>query len=64
MNYWEWQQLLTAGNFLYLKRIKYQFPQGLVDAYNKFEVNDDKIWVRFWLERQEKEERRVEEEDE
>ena len=43
MNYWEWQQLLTAGNFLYLRRIKDQLPQGLVDAYNKFEANDDKI---------------------
>ena len=57
--------MLTAGDFLSLRHIRDQLPQELVDAYDKFQEQVDKylspVQARKALE---KEEKRVEEEEE
>ncbi|KAF3949934.1 hypothetical protein CMV_024256 [Castanea mollissima] len=62
---WEWHRMLTAGDFLSLRHIRDQLPQELVDAYDKFQEQVDKylspVQARKALE---KEEKRVEEEEE
>uniref|UniRef100_A0A2N9G9L3 Domain X domain-containing protein n=1 Tax=Fagus sylvatica TaxID=28930 RepID=A0A2N9G9L3_FAGSY len=61
----EWRRKLTAGDFLSLRHIRDQLPQELVEAYDKFQEQVDKylspVQARKALE---KEERRVEEEEE
>ncbi|CAN4089839.1 unnamed protein product [Withania somnifera] len=34
---WEWHRMLSAGDFLSLKRIRDQLPSELVDAYDNFQ---------------------------
>nr|XP_023918690.1 nuclear intron maturase 3, mitochondrial-like [Quercus suber] len=62
---WEWHRMLTGGDFLSLRHIRDQLPQELVDAYDKFQEQVDKylspVQARKALE---KEEKRVEEEEE
>ena len=62
---WEWHRMLTTGDFLSLRHIRDQLPQELVDAYDKFQEQVDKylspVQARKALE---KEEKRVEEEEE
>ncbi|KAK7860645.1 nuclear intron maturase 3 [Quercus suber] len=57
--------MLSAGDFLSLRHIRGQLPQELVDAYDKFQEQVDKylssVQARKALE---KEEKRVEEEEE
>ncbi|XP_074276783.1 nuclear intron maturase 3, mitochondrial-like [Silene latifolia] len=60
-----WHRLLTAGDFLSLKRIRDQLPKELVDAYDKFQAEVDThlspMKVRKALE---EEERKLEEDEE
>ncbi|XP_050245544.1 nuclear intron maturase 3, mitochondrial-like [Quercus robur] len=41
---WEWHRMLTAGDFLSLRHIRDQLPQELVDAYDKFQEQVDKVF--------------------
>ena len=63
--HWEWHRMHTVGNFLFLRHIRDQLPQELVDPYDKFQEQVDKylspVQARKALE---KEEKRVEEEEE
>ncbi|KAK7824488.1 nuclear intron maturase 3 [Quercus suber] len=62
---WEWQWMLTAGDFLSLRHIRDQLPQELVDAYDKFQEQVDKYLSPVQARKAfEKEEKRVEEEEE
>ncbi|GMH30251.1 hypothetical protein Nepgr_032094 [Nepenthes gracilis] len=60
-----WHRDLRAGDFLSLKRIRDQFPQELIDAYDKFQEQVDKhlspVKVQMAIE---EDERRAEEEEE
>ncbi|XP_031274320.1 nuclear intron maturase 3, mitochondrial-like [Pistacia vera] len=64
-DHWHWHRMLSRGNFLSLRHIRNQLPEGLVDAYDKFQAQVDKhltpVKARKALE---EEERRVEEEEE
>lgn len=42
---WSWHRMLTAGDFLSLKRVRDQLPPELVDAYDKFQDNVNKYLV-------------------
>ncbi|XP_041024485.1 nuclear intron maturase 3, mitochondrial [Juglans microcarpa x Juglans regia] len=62
---WEWHRKLTAGDFLTLRHIRDQLPQELVDAYDKFQEQIYKHLSPAKARKElEKEERRVEEEEE
>ncbi|XP_015067974.1 nuclear intron maturase 3, mitochondrial [Solanum pennellii] len=39
---WEWHRMLSAGDFLSLKRIRDQLPRELVDAYDNFQEQVDR----------------------
>ncbi|XP_049365375.1 nuclear intron maturase 3, mitochondrial [Solanum verrucosum] len=39
---WEWHRMLSAGDFLSLKRIRDQLPLELVDAYDNFQEQVDR----------------------
>ncbi|XP_059308996.1 nuclear intron maturase 3, mitochondrial [Lycium ferocissimum] len=39
---WEWHRMLSAGDFLSLKRIRDQLPQELVDSYDNFQEQVDR----------------------
>ncbi|KAK4371395.1 hypothetical protein RND71_010870 [Anisodus tanguticus] len=39
---WEWHRMLSAGDFLSLKRIRDQLPGELVDAYDNFQEQVDR----------------------
>lgn len=39
---WEWHRMLSAGDFLSLRRIRDQLPRELVDAYDNFQLQVDK----------------------
>ncbi|PSS01759.1 COX1/OXI3 intron 2 protein [Actinidia chinensis var. chinensis] len=62
---WSWHRMLSAGDFLSLRRIREQLPQELVEAYDNFQEQVDKylnpVKARKALE---EEQRRVEEEEE
>ncbi|XP_057770401.1 nuclear intron maturase 3, mitochondrial [Salvia miltiorrhiza] len=38
---WEWHRMLSAGDFLSLRRIRDQLPHELVDAYDNFQLQVD-----------------------
>ncbi|KAL1569398.1 nuclear intron maturase 3, mitochondrial [Salvia divinorum] len=63
---WEWHRLLSAGDFLSLRRIRDQLPHELVDAYDKFQLQVDKHLkpVKATREMEEEVRRREEEEEE
>lgn len=62
---WEWHRMLSAGDFLSLKRIRDQLPQELVDAYDHFQEQVDKYLKPVKTKKAlEEEERRAEEEEE
>ncbi|XP_027176113.1 nuclear intron maturase 3, mitochondrial [Coffea eugenioides] len=62
---WEWHRMLSAGDFLSLKRIRDQLPQELVDAYDNFQEQVDKYLKPVKAKKAlEEEERRAEEEEE
>nr|POE94029.1 hypothetical protein CFP56_34254 [Quercus suber] len=56
--------MLIAGDFLSLRHIRDQLPQELVNAYDKFQEQVDKYLSLVQAKALEKEEKRVEEEEE
>lgn len=62
---WNWHRMLSAGDFLSLRRIRDQLPQELIDAYDRFQEQVEKHLSPAKARRAlEAEERRVEEEEE
>ncbi|XP_060185727.1 nuclear intron maturase 3, mitochondrial [Lycium barbarum] len=61
---WEWHRMLSAGDFLSLKRIRDQLPRELVDSYDNFQEQVDRYLNPLKAKRMLEEQVKIAEEEE